>query len=78
MTPGAKFSTSTSARLTISISRSRPCGFFRSSETERLLALSIAKGSAAPPTTPRRRRCSPPFGSTLMTSAPACAIRKVA
>ena len=37
MTPGAKFSTSTSARLTISISRSRPCGFFRSSETELLV-----------------------------------------
>jgi hypothetical protein len=42
-----------------------------------LFELSIANGSMAPPTTPRRRMFSPPGGSILITVAPARASRKV-
>jgi hypothetical protein len=42
-----------------------------------LFEFSIANGSAAPPTTPRRRRFSPPLASILMMRAPAIAMRKV-
>src|SRR6185436_17846099 len=45
----------------------------------RLLALSIAKGTALPLLMRARLRTGSPFGgSTLMTVAPACAIRKPA
>jgi hypothetical protein len=37
----------------------------------------MAKGSMAPPMTPRRRMFSPPGGSILTTVAPARARRKV-
>ena len=43
-----------------------------------LLAFSMANGSAAPPAPWRLRKCSPPGGSILMTSAPALAIMNVA
>jgi hypothetical protein len=78
MVPGAKFSSSTSARRTIVRSSSRPRSVFKLSVADSLFELSIAKGSAAPPTLARRRRCSPPLGSILITRAPAIAIRKVA
>ncbi len=45
----------------------------------RLLELSMPKGSVALlPTLARKRAASPVSGSTLMTSAPALAISKVA
>ena len=51
---------------------------FRSNDMLRLLGLSILKGYKAPPLAFLRLKCSPPGGSTLITSAPAIAIRKVA
>ncbi len=78
MTPGAKFSTRMSARAAISRNSSRPFSALRLSVTGFLLEFSIAKGSAAPPMSPRLRKCSPWNGSILITFAPAIAMRNVA
>ncbi len=78
MTPGAKFSTRISALATISRRSWRPASALRLRVTGFLLELSMANGKAAPPMSPRLRRCSPPNGSTLITVAPAIAIMKVA
>ena len=77
MAPGAKFSTTTSARWTMVLSSSRPRSLLRLSVAKVLLLLSMAKGRAAPPTTLRLLRCSPPLASILMTRAPAMASMKV-
>ena len=42
-----------------------------------LFELSMANGTAAPPTTLRRRKCSPPGDSILITRAPAMASKKL-
>src|SRR2546421_10491598 len=72
MRPGAKFSTTTSARSTMRRNSARPSGFLRSMVTLRLLALKTRKNIASSPGTSGRLRrdCSPPGGSILMTSAP--------
>ena len=71
MTPGRKFSMSTSARAAIRRSRAAPSGSLRLRVTPSLLELSIANGAPAPATLPRERRLSPQRGSTLMIRAPA-------
>ena len=76
MTPGAKFSTTTSALADKSSSRSRPPSDLRFKVMNRLFELSMAKGRMAPPTTARLRMFSPPGGSILITVAPARASRK--
>ena len=78
ITPGAKFSTRISARNTISLSSARPFSVLRLRVTGFLFEFSIANDREAPPVSPRLRRCSPWNGSTLMTLAPAIAMRKVA
>jgi len=77
--PGAKFSSSTSPRFTISMSSSRPRSLLRLRVMARLLELSMAKGrDALRPSAVRSRNGSPVGGSILMMSAPALAISKVA
>ncbi len=77
--PGEKFSSSTSARVTIANNNSRPRGCFRFKVTARLFWFSIAKGRVACFSgSARRRKGSPPGGSILITSAPPLAKRKVA
>src|SRR4051812_34021072 len=77
--PGEKFSSSTSARLTISNKSSRPRGCFRFRVTARLFWFSIANGNVAlVPGRARRRNGSPDGGSTLITSAPPDASSNVA
>jgi hypothetical protein len=79
MTPGAKFSKSTSALRTSAFRSATPRGLFRLRVMARLLEFSIASGSEAPPPTASRARSgSPCGGSTLITSAPAWAIRNPA
>ena len=72
MSPGAKFSVTTSAPSTSRRKRAWPSGFLRSMVTLRLLALKSRKNIASRPGTSGRLRrdCSPPGGSILMTSAP--------
>src|SRR5689334_12397064 len=72
MRPGAKFSTTTSARSTMFKKSARPSACLRSIVTLRLLALKTRKNIASSPGTSGRLRrdCSPPGGSILMTSAP--------
>src|SRR5919108_719838 len=76
ITPGRKFSTTTSA---VAISRRRaafPDGRRRLRRTERLFRLKAAKYQLSPSTlAPCPRRGSPPGGSTLSTSAPISANR---
>jgi hypothetical protein len=57
-------------------SSSRPRVDLRFSVMVRLFALSIANGIAAPLAPERLRRCSPPGGSILITSAPAWASKE--
>ena len=79
MTPGAKFSNSTSPFSAMRKSRARPRSCFRLSVIARLFELSIAIGNVVLlPGGARRRNGSPCGGSILMTSAPACAISKLA
>ena len=79
MTPGAKFSSSTSAFVAIRFRISRPCSDFRLSDTPFLFEFSMAKGKVADfATLALRRAGSPDGGSTLMTVAPALAISSVA
>ena len=75
MVPGAKFSMSTSAVSTRSSSAWRPESVFRFSTTLRLLELSITNSWDSTGWCERKRSCSPPGGSILMTSAPSCASR---
>src|SRR5687767_1482000 len=72
MSPGAKFSTTTSARSTILRKSARASGCLRSSVTLRLLALNTRKNIASRPGISGRfrRDCSPPGGSIFSTSAP--------
>ena len=72
MRPGAKFSTTTSARSASWRNSAWPSGFLRSIVTLRLLELKSRKNIASSPGTSGRfrRDCSPPGGSILMTSAP--------
>ena len=77
MAPTEKFSTSTSALPIMRRNTSRPGTVLRLRVTNFLFEFSMANGTAAPPTVARRRRFSPPIGSTLITSAPAIAIMKV-
>jgi multidrug efflux pump subunit AcrB len=74
VTPGAKLSTRTSARATISRRRSRPFSVLRLSVTGFLFEFSMPKGSAAPPMSPRLRRCSPWSASDQQIAAPHIAI----
>ncbi len=68
MTPGAKFSSSTSALRASAFSSATPLALFRFSVIARLLELSMASGSDAPPPTASRTRSgSPRGGSTLIT-----------
>jgi hypothetical protein len=78
MTPGAKFSATTSHSATKRRNSALPASVLRFSEIDFLQPFNIANGTSAPDRASRRRRYSPPGGSTLMTSAPAIAIRKVA
>ena len=79
MAPGPKFSSSTSARLTMSNSRARPRSVFRFRVMARLLAFSIANDMVVlAPGGVRWRNGSPRGGSILITLAPALAIRTVA
>src|SRR3954465_4679373 len=73
MTPGPKFSTSTSARSAKRRRTLAPPGFFRSTTMPRLLRFIIRKEAASLPIRGgiMRRVSSPPgFFSTLITSAP--------
>ena len=77
--PGEKFSSSTSARRTISNKSSRPRGCLRFRVTARLFWFSIANGKVAlVPGRARLRSGSPEGGSTLITSAPPFASSNVA
>jgi len=74
MTPGRKFSQTTSAPATRSRNTARPAGLVRSSATDFLLRLIARKYALSPSGRnggPIARIGSPPSGSsTLITSAP--------
>src|SRR5882757_7589727 len=71
ITPGRKFSSTTSAPSTRSQNTARSASFLRSSRTPRLLRFHSMKGAASPSTKGGAPRIESPCGlSILMTSAP--------
>ena len=79
ITPGAKFSSRTSAPRARRFSTATPFGDLRSRVMQRLCPLSMAKGAPAPRLTSLRWRTgSPVSGSILITSAPAFAMSQAA
>ncbi len=78
MTPGRKFSITTSTLATRRLMTSSALGFLRSSVIERLPAFTATHGAASPRFSQSlarlpKRMSSPSRDSTLMTSAPSSA-----